>query len=104
METKMKLIWIVALTFGLTLGEAKADDWIGLPGVSSASLAKAQGWRLAGTTAMSWPDGRQAIVTFWERCYEKPSDNTDGLCFTQRCIDYFDEAMSQTGSYCKSAQ
>jgi hypothetical protein len=40
---------------------------------------------------LSWPDGRQAIVTFWK------AENS-----VFRCIDYFDTSMQSTGGGCYS--
>ena len=100
----MKLLAYAVLISISLLGPAKGDGWVLLPGKTSASFAKARGWFLVGTAAMSWSDGRQGLVTFWQRCYEQPSDISDGLCFTQRCIDFFDASLSETGGICQSAQ
>ena len=78
----------------------QADEWELLPGQTSASFAKATGWLLDGTAAMSWPDGRQTLITFWRRCYDESSE----LCFTQRCTDSFDSDMRSTGGVCHSAK
>lgn len=66
-----------------------AGVW-GLSEHSSAMLAR-DGWKHLAMSAMSWPDGRQAVVTLWV------SDLGDHA----RCFDYFDAAMNQTGSKCE---
>ncbi len=40
---------------------------------------------------MSWPDGRQAVVTMW----------VNQLGDFARCFDYFDAKMVQTGGKCE---
>ncbi len=69
-------------------------DWSGTWGVdpeaSSAGLAR-DGWQFLAMSAMSWPDGRQAVVTLWR----------SELGDFARCFDYFDAAMQQTGGKCE---
>lgn len=89
----------VVLASAFQVNAVQAEEWTVLPGQTSASFAKAGGWLLADTTAMSWPDGRQALVTFWQRCYTEGAE----ICFTQRCIDYFDADMLPTGGDCYAA-
>ncbi len=57
---------------------------------SSASLAR-DGWKFLSMSTMSWPDGRQAVVTLW---LSKIGDFA-------RCFDYFDAHMVQTGGKCE---
>jgi hypothetical protein len=57
---------------------------------SSASLAR-DGWRFLGMSTLSWPDGRQAVVTLW----------LSDLGNYARCFDYFDAKMNQTGGKCE---
>jgi hypothetical protein len=57
---------------------------------SSASLAR-DGWKFLGMSSLSWPDGRQAVVTLW----------LSDLGNFARCFDYFDEKMNQTGGKCE---
>ena len=57
---------------------------------STASLAR-DGWKFLGLSTLSWPDGRQAVVTMWN---SKIGDFA-------RCFDYFDAAMKQTGGKCE---
>jgi len=45
--------------------------------------------RLISTDSLSWPDGRQALVTYFEV--------TESLW---RCVEYFDSAMVKTGEMC----
>ena len=57
---------------------------------SAASLAR-DGWKFLSMSTMSWPDGRQAVVTMW---VSKIGDFA-------RCFDYFDAKMVQTGGKCE---
>lgn len=56
----------------------------------AADLAKT--YKLASSVGLSWPDGRQAIVTFWQHAP-----------VLYRCIDYFDASMRSTGGKCQGA-
>ncbi len=58
--------------------------------VSAAMLAR-DGWKFLDMSTMSWPDGRQAVVTLW---------NSE-LGDYARCFDYFDADMNQTGGKCE---
>jgi hypothetical protein len=75
-------------------GAAPPEAWSGTwgfePEASSASLARA-GWRFLAMSTLSWPDGRQAVVTMWG----------SELGDFARCFDYFDAAMHQTGGKCE---
>ena len=73
-----------------TAGHPPAGVWGLDPEASSAVLAR-DGWTFLDMSTMSWPDGRQAIVTLW---------NSDLGDFA-RCFDYFDAEMTQTGSKCE---
>ena len=57
---------------------------------SSASLAR-DGWKFLSMSTLSWPDGRQAVVTMW----------VNQLGDFARCFDYFDAEMRQTGGKCE---
>jgi hypothetical protein len=57
---------------------------------SSASLAR-DGWKFLALSTMSWPDGRQAVVTMW----------VSQLGDFARCFDYFDAKMMQVGGKCE---
>ncbi len=75
-------------------GAAAPEAWSGIwgldEGASSAALAR-DGWRFLGLSTLSWPDGRQAVVTIWG----------SELGDFARCFDYFDAAMRQTGGKCE---
>jgi len=71
-------------------GDPRAGAWGIDPAATSASLARG-GWKFLGLSTMSWPDGRQAVVTMWS---SKVGDFA-------RCFDYFDPAMHQTGGKCE---
>ena len=71
-------------------GDPRAGAWGLDPDATSAELAR-DGWKYLGMSTMSWPDGRQAVVTLWN---SKIGDFA-------RCFDYFDAAMHQTGVKCE---
>jgi hypothetical protein len=71
-------------------GDPAAAIWGLDPDATSAVLAR-DGWRFLSMATMSWPDGRQAVVTMW---------NSDLGDFA-RCFDYFDAAMNQMGGKCE---
>ncbi len=73
-----------------TSGDARAGVWGLDPDASSAVLAR-EGWKFVGMSTLSWPDGRQAVVTMW---------NSE-LGDYARCFDYFDPKMNQTGGKCE---
>jgi hypothetical protein len=64
--------------------------WGGDAAITSAQLAR-DGWKFLAMSTMSWPDGRQAIVTLWQ----------SELGDYARCFDYFDAAVRQTGGKCE---
>lgn len=64
--------------------------WQTLAGMTSANIARTEGWKLVGTAGHSFPDGSQTLTTFW----------TDGASFL-RCFAYFDIGMRQTGERCE---
>jgi hypothetical protein len=65
-------------------------EWVHVPGLKSSSFAATKGAKLISSSSLSWPDGRQALVTYW--------DVTGKLIM--RCIDYFNADMTQTGGIC----
>jgi hypothetical protein len=73
-----------------TSGERGAGVWGLDEKASSAALAR-EGWTFLSMSTMSWPDGRQAVVTLWN---SKLGDFA-------RCFDYFDADMNQTGGKCE---
>jgi hypothetical protein len=94
--------WLI-LVAGLMTSGAVADDresagspddgrgiWGLDPDASSAGLARG-GWEFLDMSTLSWPDGRQAVVTMWR----------SALGDFARCFDYFDATMEQTGGKCE---
>src|SRR5262245_36602335 len=87
----------VCLMLGLFLNVASAlgqevaeqDKWKVMPGTQSADIAKMLLVTLASSAGLSWPDGRQAIMTFWK----------SGATLL-RCIDYFEQDMTPSGGVC----
>ncbi len=69
-----------------------ADSWEMVPGLSSAGLA-AQGWEQTSSSGLSWPDGSQAVVSFWQL-------EADDLRLTLRCVSLFDLHLQPTGDQC----
>ncbi len=73
---------------------APPETWSGVWGLdveaSSAALAR-DGWKFLAMSTMSWPDGRQAMVTMW----------MNQLGDFARCFDYFDAHMVQAGGKCE---
>jgi hypothetical protein len=85
------------LLLGLLLNIASAqgqevveqDNWKVMPGTQSSDLAKMLLVTLISSAGHSWPDGRQAVVTFWR----------SGATYL-RCIDYFEQDMTSSGGVC----
>ena len=73
-----------------TSGQAGASVWGLDPDATSATLARG-GWKFLSMSTLSWPDGRQAVVTMW----------TSDLGDFARCFDYFDAKMEQAGGKCE---
>ena len=73
-----------------TAGAPGAGVWGLDPNATSASLARS-GWKFLAMSTLSWPDGRQAVVTMWN---SKLGDFA-------RCFDYFDASMKQAGGKCE---
>jgi hypothetical protein len=71
-------------------GDPRAGVWGLDPSATSAGLARG-GWKYLGMSTLSWPDGRQAVVTLW----------SSKLGDFARCFDYFDAEMRQTGGKCE---
>ena len=79
-EIRWAKFGIFTFTFSLMIAVANAEErqqskpytvvpfiehgWARDPHSTSGGLA-ATGWKLLGTAGLSWPDGRQAVVTFW---------------------------------------
>ena len=87
-------------TFLATVAQGQSLDlvpgvWTSVPGLSSAHLARS-GWTQNGASGLSWPDGRQAVISFWEAVI-------NGQKVTVRCTTYFDANMAQTGDMCAQA-
>jgi hypothetical protein len=73
-----------------TAGDPRAGVW-GLDPESSSAVLARDGWKFLSMATLSWPDGRQAVVTMWN---SKLGDFA-------RCFDYFDAKMNQTGGKCE---
>lgn len=96
MRWVLKLLCFVALPTGLHAGSFE-DPWSEMawelvPGLSSASLP-AEGWRNTSSSGLYWPDGRHAVISYWQL------ETGDGI-FTLRCISSFDVNLQPTGDEC----
>jgi hypothetical protein len=82
---------LVAMALCCFVVEGMAADfqqaWRMVVGLTSGDLAQKDA-ALISSAGLSWPDGRQAIVTFWkaEKIY--------------RCVDFFNADYQQTGGAC----
>ena len=99
MTTRAILIAAAALCLAATAAMAEDRQTAGEPAAwvwgldaeaTSATLARGE-WKFLALSTMSWPDGRQAVVTLWN----------SPLGDFARCFDYFDAAMNQTGGKCE---
>lgn len=68
--------------------------WVLFTGLNSSRLAQ-EGAELLASTALDWPDGTKAIVTFW-----KPTQEPYIWANVVRCTDYFDNFMQSNGGGC----
>jgi len=68
------LKWIVSLALALSAERAMAEpaEWELLPGMTSAQLSASE-WEMEGSSGLSWDDGKQAVISFWNTL-------TGGLC------------------------
>jgi hypothetical protein len=93
---------LIAPTFliaSLAASEARAQEawmsgWLSGGGNTTAGLA-GSGFEQLSAAGLSWPDGRQAIVTFWK-------GEASGVTAHFRCVTYFDASMVETGEQCRS--
>lgn len=82
-----------------------AYGWEPIAGPST--LLARWGWTFLSSSSLSWPDGRQAIVTFWRRPtgadeVPSPTPRTGGTLppTIARCIEFFSAAMQPTSAPC----
>jgi len=80
---------LLSITSAQSQEVVEQDKWKVMPGTQSADIAKLLLITLVSSAGHSWPDGRQAIVTFWK----------SGATYL-RCIDYFESDMSSSGGVC----
>jgi hypothetical protein len=73
-------------------------DWEPTPRLNSAGLA-ASALEHTGTAGLSFPDGRQAVVTFWTA----PVAEVMGQAFAFRCVTVFDADLVETSETCEQA-
>ncbi len=84
---------LVLTTFGAQYAAAQAqpDPWKALPGTTAYELKVTFHAILTSSDALAWPDGRSALVTYWQG---GPADTY------YRCIDYKDADFRSTGHSC----
>ena len=88
---------VAAATFASLLScAAQAQEWQMLPGITSAKLAAA-GWQQSSAAGLSWPDGLQAVVSYWWMVVPNKTR------VTMRCVDYFNADMKGTEGGCYQA-
>jgi hypothetical protein len=90
-STKWSFLPILAV-FAATPADAQElwqDGWIYVPGLNASKVAMTKGAKLISSGGHSWPDGRQATMTYWQL----------GDLFL-RCVDHFDKNMVATGGLC----
>lgn len=92
----MRKVYAVVLTLLASGADARNDRWEVVPGLTSANLASTP-WVLLSSAGLSWPDGRQAIVTFWTGSRNLREKDTLYI----RCTAYFDASMRATGEKCE---
>ena len=92
------LIWFFVLAglapVSIAIAQSRAS-WQVQPGVTSAAMSTS-GWNLVSSTGLSWPDGSQAVVTFW-------LGSKDFAIMWGRCIERFDRSMVSTNEVCHLA-
>ena len=89
----MKILLAVMFWIALVQSSMAAEHWETAPEASTASLA-ANSAKLEASSGLSFPDGRQAIVTFWT--------SSSGPVF--QCVTFYDASMQATGEKCLFAQ
>jgi hypothetical protein len=83
---------ILAFLFaGKATGQNLVFDWI--PVKQSTADLSLEGWELISSSGLSWPDGRQSVVTFWQ-----PRSR---IQVVWRCFSSFDKFEQHTGELCK---
>ncbi|MCG7948695.1 MAG: hypothetical protein N0C84_20355 [Candidatus Thiodiazotropha taylori] len=87
----MRMLFVMMVLFSSNVySESNRGSWQYTLKLGSASIARAGG-ELIESTGLSWPDGRQIIVTYWKL-------NSGEMV---RCFDNFQADMQSTGSSCQ---
>jgi hypothetical protein len=108
MTSTVRVAVLAALVGMPQAGQAEtAPGWDRQPWASQN--LPAQGWVLLSSAGLSWPNGQQAIVTFWRRPSTAPFDphGRRGQVispYVMRCIDHFGSDMQPGRSVCDLAQ
>ncbi|MGI9425306.1 MAG: hypothetical protein ACR2PA_19090 [Hyphomicrobiaceae bacterium] len=96
MVWKFPVAICAALAFGTLSAFAQnsgvPQGWQPVPKLLSSNLAK-DGWEIRTSSGLSWPDGKQAIYSYWSRL-------RDGKLSTILCAAYFRRDRKATGETC----
>ena len=96
MVWKRPIAICAALTFGALSAYAQnsgvPQGWRPVEELQSSNLAK-DGWEVRASSGLSWPDGKQAIYTYWSRV-------RDGKLSTILCAAFFRRDMKATKETC----
>jgi|RhiMethySRZTD1v2_1073278.scaffolds.fasta_scaffold733488_3 hypothetical protein len=66
---------------------------------SDSAILAVHGWTIESSAGLSWPDGSQAIASFWKA----PDSDSVYRGTVVRCISYFSADMIETGEKCQMA-
>ena len=88
--------WLVTALAMVTASPSLSQEWVPSRDIASAELAFL-GWELKGSSAMTMPDGRHAVITFWSGA---GSDEGEEVITTIRCISLFDAKLQQSSEVC----
>lgn len=90
----------VMMVYGIQADAADYDHGVWFhDSRSDSAILPVQGWTIESSAGLSWPDGRQAIVTFWKG----PEKDAYLRGVVVRCISYFSADMTDTGEKCQMA-
>jgi hypothetical protein len=99
-------VFLIVISQGIFVSQVYAGEWKLLIGYSLYDLYYGSKFseiremmkdkrttNIKSTSGLSWPDGRQALVTYLET-------ETEERKWVYKCVDYFSDDMQQTGQAC----
>jgi hypothetical protein len=89
----IRVFALSAFTMAISSSALALPEWRIVPNMTTANIAATKGARLEASAGLSWPDGRQTMVTFWLL-----GD------LHLRCRTFFDAEMRQSGDICEQPQ